>query len=200
MTSGKVPAKAFAVFAVALMLSSSIVFLSTSFGENSQDTPITNDPNQIEVVYHPYYGEKAPTTSTYNGSTAKVFPTKYFGTVTTEYNPQMWDVADKWYSITNNGYSSSGVGYTLVFTGWVYESEIQEGVDYNNTGTTHYNLPGDVVDPVDTDGNGKIDIYATWGKMTGFASTRTDDRAGITEEYHLCDRRYNRYCESFCLL
>ena len=185
MTSGKVPAKAFAVFAVALMLSSSIVFLSTSFGENSQDTPITNDPNQIEVVYHPYYGEKAPTTSTYNGSTAKVFPTKYFGTVTTEYNPQMWDVADKWYSITNNGYSSSGVGYTLVFTGWVYESEIQEGVDYNNTGTTHYNLPGDVVDPVDTDGNGKIDIYATWGKMTGFASTRTDDRAGITEEYNL---------------
>ena len=79
MTSGKVPAKAFAVFAVALMFAVVFVPLVSNWTNNEVDA----DTGRSSITYH--YNK--PENSTGSESSATV---NYDGVVSAEYNPNYW--------------------------------------------------------------------------------------------------------------
>ena len=87
MTSGKVPAKAFAVFAVALMMLSVLPMINVSAPEAEGYVGDTTT-----VTYH--YGES---------SDVKAVVT-YYGTPIAEYNPQYWN--DSFAGEVNTGLST----------------------------------------------------------------------------------------------
>ena len=166
--------KAFALFAVAVMLFSAVVpFLSTTSG--SVDDGYKGKKYTVE--YHPYY-DKPPDVGEYEynkklTSESPVSVTYYGSIVSTEYNPQVWkgsfqpdgDGSTKnWYEISI--YQS---GVTVVFCGWayaVYSGDTFTGI----TSETHY--PGEVMTESQiesaTDSEGIVHVYATWGFLNDF--------------------------------
>ena len=171
-----------ALLLAVLMLSVVVVPMVMSWEPSDGETSETHT-----VVYHPYHTD-APAVGTADGSPTNESGT--YGTVTveyrgsfvsTEYNPQVWDVTDikgskapTWYGITESGYSQSGVNQTVVFTGWAY------GTSDGITSETYY--PGEVMSEAQMeaateaseDGSEAIHVYATWGTMTHWA-------AGVSE-------------------
>ena len=145
------------------------------------------------VVYHPYYGSAPEVDSDSGGAfntsgTYKDVEVTYTGSfVSTEYNPQVWMLGTdgsesssptRWYPITSHGYSDAGEahhgGGTIVFTGWAYATAFTEDeqgwTTTSVTSSTFY--PGEVLSEADmekaTGPDGKIHIYATWGRMVNY--------------------------------
>ena len=134
MTSGRYPAKAFAVLATVLMLATLIPAIALSSSETSgysgDSYTVTYDPGTTPVGSWGSYNDlKIP----------DALNVTYYGKAIAEYNPQLWngnitgestETPSNWYGITR--YVS---GQTLVFTGW---SE--------NKGQSHGDIdPGDVL-------------------------------------------------------
>ena len=149
MTSGKVPAKAFAVFAVALMLVSLLPVLASSSSETSGYSG-----DSFVVTYDPGTIPEGSWNGTNHTSTPKSLQVTYYGRAIAEYNPQLWNgnisgesttEPSNWYGITR--YVS---GQTLVFTGW---SETK--------GQSHGDVdPGDALDF--DEGVTTKTLYACW--------------------------------------
>ena len=81
MTSGKVPAKAFAVFAVALMMLSALLMISVSAPEADG-----YDGDFYDVVYHSgqTISDNGDTNELTSSTSIKI---RYYGTPIAEYNP-----------------------------------------------------------------------------------------------------------------
>ena len=97
--------------------------------------------------------------------------TYYGSVVSTEYNPQFWtgsfesqDEVSDWFHIVNYKENT-----TLVFTGWAYGSPWNEGMETHHPGAV---MSDDEITNATSDG--KIHVYATWGRLlnyeTGLAS------------------------------
>ena len=122
------------------------------------------------VVYHSYH-EKPSIYTTYNDDTGETtYTATYYGSVvSTEYNPQIWTVADKWYPIKNHS-----PGRTLVFAGWSY-LQVGEG------GSITYSepmLPGDVMSAEQIESatmGGSIHVYANWEPLNSYSTIREWD-------------------------
>ncbi len=163
--------KLIAVVAVLLMVFSSAVVLAGSDGgsvaESSKDA---NAAYTTTVTYMP--GTPDSINATYNDTTKPSTRTvEYYGNViSTEYNPQVWADADKWYEI-----KSYTKDETSVFIGWKYSS------DGKNWTSMTYD-PGEVLRFTTVNGelgwyigntdtklcgkDGSIYIQAQWDKIT----------------------------------
>ena len=120
---------------------------------------------QHTVVYHSYH-EKPPINTKYNDDTGETtYTATYYGSVvSTEYNPQIWTVADKWYPI--KGYSRDN---TLVFAGWSY-LEVGEGGSITCSDPM---LPGDVMSANQIESatmGGRIHLYANWEPLNSYST------------------------------
>lgn len=131
------------------------------------------------------YNTDTKTNSGYSGVTCE--KTYYGGFVSTEYNPQVWNEdtdndrdADRWFEILDAGYSTdaevekAGQNATTVFTGWVYRS---------GDGYSDWRYPGEVMSQTemrDATSDGKIHIYATWGKLLNYRDDLTEVGEDLT--------------------
>ena len=157
MTSGKVPAKAFAVFAVALMMLSVLAIVSSDTEINGY----TGDTYSVE-----YLPGVVDVDDRYNYVSASKVTIQYYGIPVAEYNPQFWadNINDlngevtptgitNWYQI--KGYSE----HTTVFAGW-YVSDNNGNIDYSR-----------LIEPGDDlreyySGETTIKLVANWVKVT----------------------------------
>lgn len=174
MTSGKVPAKAFAVFAVALMMLSALLMISVSAPEADG-----YDGDFYDVVYHSgqTISDNGDTNELTSSTSIKI---RYYGTPIAEYNPQFWtndsgstqyingDIVsgslENWNKIKK--YVSEA---TVVFTGWYVADSNgnivgHEPIDPGTDLTGHLN------------GGHELHIVSDWGfaNVKTFGGTITD--------------------------
>lgn len=168
MTSGRYPAKAFAVFAILLMVLSIVIPL-INHGESWAD--FTDD--DYYVVYDP--GSIGGLNTSYNENLIyEKITVKYDGVAVAEYNPQFWnkgygdfsnsiathaivvgsDVVN-WYAINEYKTGTSG---TIVFNGWLRDGG--EPLD-----------PGDKLDESwfeDVGGKKTLTLTASWTSLVSY--------------------------------
>lgn len=176
--------RVFAAVAVMITLVAAFLPLVSS-------NPVASE-NQCEtttVEYHLSYGGKLLDSSgntlnilnesyPYNDSLKglnRTYTATYYGSiVSTEYNPQVWEIdyegdssVDRWLVIKEYVEEQ-----TLVFTGWAYATKSPNESGYNVTPETY--LPGDVMDENQikeaTDSEGTIHVYATWGYINSIVN------------------------------
>ena len=161
MTSGRYPAKAFAVFAV-LLLTLSVLPMIGVFAPEAEGY----EGESYNVEYHP--GNPGSIISYYNDTTAPGnLEIMYFGTPIAEYNPQFWTDSTGYRGYINgeiqNGALTNWYGIkqyyehrTVVFTGWYVSDSTgiitgSEAVD-----------PGEDLSDFDVQTDGKIHLTARW--------------------------------------
>ena len=178
-TSGRTPAKAFAVLAVALMMLSVLPMIDVYAPEAD-----AYEGESYNVVYHP--GEPGDVYADYNDQTVPSnVEIKYFGTPIAEYNPQFWTdnshtteyingeiqkvtlsngeiqkvTLSNWYKI--NQYDQR---YTKVFSGW-YASDSDGNIISNGSPVD----PGDDLSEFQLQSDGKIHLTADWSLINSLS-------------------------------
>ena len=128
MTSGKVPAKAFAVFAVALMLAVVVVPILSS----GSDNVVEADTGATTVTYH-------------NPTGSEIVPIVYNGIASAEYNPQYWNDDNgesNWTppDVTITIKNRITISFDFNSNGSVIEIPQGVTIDYNNQGKVSSSL------------------------------------------------------------
>ena len=147
---------------IVLMLSL-VVFSTIALGDGS-DASGDYEGDEYTVVYHPFIGDslgKEIRSDCNSEGPFNEYTCTYYGSiVSTEYNPQFWNVAERWYPI-----KSYSVGKTLVFAGWSYLQK--DSQNYSEP-----KLPGDIMSPGEIDAATTVDgvthIYANWEELDSF--------------------------------
>ena len=160
---------------IVLMLSL-VVFSTIALGDGS-DASGDYEGDKYTVVYHPFIGDSLgkKIESDYNseGPFNEYSCTYYGSIISTEYNPQFWNVAERWYPI-----KSYSVGETLVFAGWSYFQK-------NSNSYSEPKLPGDIMSPEEIDAakvGEAVHIYANWEKLNSFSEIK---RLSLYSYYYL---------------
>ena len=150
---------------IVLMLSL-VVFSTIALGDGS-DASGDYEGDKYTVVYHPFIGDslgKEIKSDCNSEGPFNEYSCTYYGSIiSTEYNPQFWNVAERWYPI-----KSYSVGETLVFAGWSYLQK--DSQKYSEP-----KLPGDIMSLEEIDAatvDGDIHIYANWEELDSFSEIK----------------------------
>lgn len=175
MTSGKVPAKAFAVFAVALMMLSVLPMINVSAPEADG-----YNGDSYYVVYHPGQAIDSSSINTNEIEDYKSIKIRYYGTPVAEYNPQFWTDNNRSVQYINGEVLTNSLTnwneiikyqnrVTTVFTGWYLADDSgniisNEPIDPGTDLTALYSQNADVIHLVATWDKANVKFY--WDDVT----------------------------------